>query len=180
MGSRVGTKRNDKRWRAGDGEIWASEFEYRVFQGLQRALGPERVYRCEPGEGDSFRYHTPTKEGLCVECGSGDTVQRRIYTPDLYVVSAEGTRAKCYIETKGHFPADKRSLLSHFSKTGEGIDLVVILQRDSRATKKRSLSEWIKSYCGYTSFVYNPCKKPTKKDPDPTKVPDDLVAYLLQ
>ncbi len=170
MGSKVGTKRADKRWRDNDGTVWDSEFEFRVYTSLRSLFGGRRVRRAESAEGDSFDYTTPTKQGRCLDCGSGKVVQQRTYTPDIYVIQSQ-THKRTYIETKGYFPADKRTLLRNFRKTGPSIDLIIILQRNGRATPTRSLAEWVGSYIENTpTFVWDPKK---------ADIPDELIAYLL-
>ena len=170
---KVGTKRSDRRWRAPNGTIWASEFEYRVYAGLFEALGKGCVSRCSAEEGHSFPYTTPVRQGACLECGAGNVVQQRIYTPDILVSSVPSARSTgdCYIETKGYFSAEKRNLLRNFIQTGPSISLCIILQRNSRPKgMKRTLGEYIDSYLKIPWFEWNPKKQ--------VEVPVDILEYL--
>jgi hypothetical protein len=128
MGRKVGFKRSDRRYQSDDGQLWDSEFEWKVFNGL-RSNG-YRIRRCD--EGDTVSYHTPVKQGRCVECGSNDCVQERTYTPDIFVVESpcrSATGRNYYIECKGYFPAEKRSLLRAVAGQSKGVDLRIVFER---------------------------------------------------
>lgn len=152
---RVGNKRSDRRWEAPDGTIWASKFEFQVFTKLT-ALGVVGR-KCEQGGSDTFAYTTPIGTGRCAQCGSGQVVQERTYTPDVHI-SADSPvtcfEGDGYVEAKGFFPADKRGLLRHFRKTGPSINLCVIANADHWVTKGRSrLSDYFKRYFKDVEFM---------------------------
>ncbi len=152
---RVGKKRSDRRWKAEDGTIWASKFEYNVYEKLCR-LGYV-VRKCEKGTSDTFDYHTPVKSGQCPQCGCGEIVQRRTYTPDLFVYTTGGLDSQdpegFYVETKGYFPGPKRSLLRAFAKERPDIVLCVIAERDNWVTKGKSkLSDYFSRYLKSVKF----------------------------
>ncbi len=178
-------KKSDRRYTDDRGIVWASEYEFKIYSGLRARLGASLVTRCTTEEGHSFDYTSPVTRGYCLECGSGEVAQRRVYTPDMYVLSDHAIGGRYYIEAKGHFPPARRNLLSHFRKTGQDIDLLFILQNDSKATPKRTLSQWIASYMGCESFVWNPSapvrdRKGNMKVPSPVDVPQDLFDFLTK
>jgi len=186
---KVSTKRSDKRWQDDRGDIWASEFEFRVFSGIQAALARDTVSSCDTGvsDGHSFDYTTPVSGGACMECGSSVVVQRRVYTPDICVVHRDAESGPTFIEAKGYMPATRRHLLRCFHKTGPNIDLVFVLQADTKATKTRTLSEWVTSFLpGVPCFVWNPCARPTRKrsieeiQACPVELKDFLIAAQHQ
>jgi len=155
-GRRLGTKRNDRRWEDGDGNVFASELEAVIFASI-KADARVRVRRCSAEEGDTFNYRTPINSGVCNGCGLRDVVQERTYTPDLFVYregSGHDGRG-VYLEVKGYFPADKRNLLRHFVKTGPSIDLRIVLQRDAKATRNSRLTEYIAKYLKVPVCVWN-------------------------
>lgn len=172
MGSRVGTKRKDKRWVDDDGIVWASEFECRVYTGLRDVLGAHHVFKCEPAEGDSFGYTTQVPSGSCVECGSTEIVQQRTYTPDVRVVGEHPDARPVYVESKGYFPREARELLRNFRRTGPDIGLIVIFQRNAKATAKRTYGQYADSFLKVPWFVWNPMLV-SQREP-----PEDLVEYL--
>lgn len=155
---RVSKKRSDRRWEAEDGTIWASKFEYNVYQSLiQRGYV---VSKCEKGTDSTFAYNTPVKGGRCMACSSCKVVQQRTYTPDLVIVpkgdlgKAPEDRRRVYLETKGYFPASKRSLLRSFRKTGPEIDLRLVAERDNWVTKGKSkLSDYFSRYLKTVPFT---------------------------
>jgi len=157
--SRVGTKRSDRRWEDPDGTVWASRFEYEVFCILRDATteAGSLVRKCEQGGVNTFHYHTPVRQARCVQCGSGQVVQERTYTPDVCVTtrSKSGLPSTCYVEIKGYFPAEKRGLLRHFRQTGPDIDLVVVAQANHWVTKGRTrLSDYFARYLKDVPFYY--------------------------
>jgi len=121
---RVGRKRSDKRWEDSSGGLWASRFECEVFETLSDDARLV-VLRCSQGDSHTFPYHSKVLKGSCMECGSSKIIQRRTYTPDLFVVpTCRGSDGRgYYIETKGYFPGPQRKLSSDFLRTGEDIDL---------------------------------------------------------
>lgn len=155
---RFGKKRSDRRWVDPDGTVWASKFEYQVYAKL-KSLG-YMVRKCEQGGDDTFVYYTDVKGGECSGCGCTEVVQRRTYTPDLHLTTDpdvdgpdDGPRGK-YIETKGFFPASKRSLLRAFRKTGPNIDLLFLAERDNWVTKGKSkMSDYFKRYIKDVPFA---------------------------
>jgi hypothetical protein len=156
---RVGTNRHDKRWRDEHGNVFESKLEALVFE---RINGDPRisVRRCSEREGDTFSYSTPVRSGSCGACGSGDIVQRRTYTPDL-CISPSGTwdgpgeRPRRYLEIKGYFPGTKRNLLRAFLKSGPCVDLCLILERDSRATRSLTLLEYSTKYLKIPTHIWD-------------------------
>lgn len=158
QGHRAGKKRSDRRWVAPDGAVWASRFEYQVFERLSNLGYPVR--KCEAGGCDTFSYHTPVRGGYCTECGGNQCVQQRSYTPDLFISSNGGMDSKgndsggIYLETKGYFPASKRNLLRSFSTTGPKITLMFLAQRDLWVTKgKTRLSDYFTRYLKNIPFA---------------------------
>ena len=149
MGRRIGTKRNDRRWEDENGE-WASKFEATVFAGL-RQDDRIRVRRCSAEQGDSFSYCTKVTRGEGLSCASTEVVQRRIYTPDLFVVpaSAKDDGRGYYLEVKGYLDGTTRSLLRSFLKTGPGIDLRIVFTiggANKRATSRLTMWEYVDQY----------------------------------
>lgn len=145
-GRRKGQKRSDRRWIAEDGSEWDSKFEWSVFEGL-RSNG-YRVRRCN--ESDSIAYHSPVKQGRCLECGSSSVVQERTYTADLYVVegTAEDPGCKYLIECKGYFPSPKRSLFRALSAGLQGTGLRIVFESNQRLRgTKMTPVEYIQRYC---------------------------------
>lgn len=158
MGKKVGFKRSDRRYQSDDGQLWDSRFEWVVYDGL-RSSG-YTVRRCD--EDDSLAYYTAVVKGKCVECGSNDVLQSRIYTPDLFVVGSKGkgsiAQAGYFIECKGYFPADKRTLFRAVANKAEGIDLRIVFQREVilRGTTGTNVA-YIKKFCKNTPVgVWNP------------------------
>jgi hypothetical protein len=160
MGRRLSNKRSDKRWEDENG-VWASKLEATIFKAL-RADSRIVVRRCSAGEGDTFAYVSKVRSGECSACGSGEIVQRRTYTPDLFVLPAGPASRKrgserqgYYLEIKGHFPGQKRKLLGDFLKTGPSIDLRLLLQRDGKATPKLTLLEYATSRLKLKTHVWD-------------------------
>ncbi|MEK0325880.1 MAG: hypothetical protein QQN63_09270 [Nitrosopumilus sp.] len=131
MKGRVGTKRSDFRWRDDTGHVWASKLESLVFEELSKDARID-VRRCEKGSSDTFSYVSPVRGGVCVGCGCKEIVQQRTYTPDLYIRrKARGIDdSGYYLEIRGRFTGPKRNLIRNFIKTGPGIDLRMLLERD--------------------------------------------------
>jgi hypothetical protein len=153
---RVSKKRSDRRWQADDGTIWASKFEYEVYNGLKRR--GYLVRKCEQGEVDTFSYYSTVRGGECPRCGHNEVIQRRTYTPDLFISAAACVDGKnhegIYIETKGYFSAEKRKLLRDFQKTGPGITLFFLAERDNWVTKGKSrYSDYFSRYLKTIPFA---------------------------
>lgn len=158
MGNRVGKKRSDRRWQDDDGNIWASKFEYQVYERLQDA--GRLVRKCDKGYDDTFCYHSRIKSGSCSECGSKQIIQRRTYTPDLFIPTSQGLanpntgERGIYLETKGYFNAHARKLYRDFQETGPDITLGVIAERDNWVTKGKSkLSDYFQRYLKTVKFT---------------------------
>lgn len=131
-GSRVGTKKSDTRWRAPDGTVWASRFEYAVYSTLKDKGYDVR----KTDKQDTMAYTSRVDSGRCRECGSSCVVTERSYTPDLYVVPRGGAASSgYYLEAKGYLRAQRRSLLRAFRKTGPACDLRLVVQRDYKVGK---------------------------------------------
>jgi hypothetical protein len=147
-GERVGSKKRDMRWKAPDGEIWASRFEYEVYCGfvssglaVRRARSPQ----------DSFSYDDPVRSARCVECGGGRVVKTRKYTPDLFVRTApSGVAAReaegYYVEAKGFIRPGSRRVLRSFRAARPDVDLRIVVQRDYKVTRSMTLTQWIARY----------------------------------
>jgi hypothetical protein len=156
-GRRVGTKKRDMRWEV-DGEIWASKFEFEVYDGLSKQLGSGQIRRCT--EEDQLDYQSQCKNSNCAECGSNRVVQRRKFTPDLFVVSpsaaGRGNKQSGYfIEAKGYLRADRRTLLRDFVKCHPNLDLRFVIEKDYKATSTLSLGQWIDRYLKKRWIVWN-------------------------
>lgn len=151
----------DRRYVDETGTEWASEFEYRVFEGLQ-LLGYD-VRKC--GEGDSFDYTSTVTRGNCLECGSSRVGQRRTYTPDLYVSDLPGPNGPegRYIEAKGYWPAHKRNLLRSAIRSNPDTHLVFVFQVDRKATAKQSYSAYATKYFPGSSVAVYPWSRGIKK-----------------
>lgn len=169
----------DRRWKDPDGNEWASEFEYRVYDGL-RLLG-YNVRKC--GEGDSFSYTSKIIRGECVECGSTDIRQQRTYTPDLYIddlPEAAGPRGR-YIEVKGFWPADKRSLLRRAVRCNEDLDPLFVFQNDrpiQRGSKTR-YSDYVERYFPGCGVAVYPWLRSIKKQETLDRKLEEFQASIL-
>lgn len=142
QGRAVSKKRTDFRWEAPDGTIWASEFEYTVFKLLERSTEFDS-HKC--GESDSVMYSTKIRHGICMDCGSSQVTQQRIYTPDICLVGSNGKRL--YLETKGYFRRDKRALFREAVKQTKGsVDIRVLLQSNFKATPQKRIKEYLEYY----------------------------------
>lgn len=158
-GHKVGTKRRDMRWEAPDGEIWDSRFEYEVYLGLTaQGLQVSRT-----GSEASLSYTAPIRNGLCADCGSREVVSEHTYTPDLLVrgPSEDGNgdvvqQAPYFIEAKGYLRSDRRALLRSLRKAHPSVDLRVVVQRDYRATAKRTITEWVIKYLKCPVAIWRP------------------------
>ena len=125
------------------GTVWASKFEWRIYEALRNA-GVD-IEKC--GEGDSLDYVEPiTRGGRCLACGGNRCVQERRYTPDLRI-NLGPERGYRYIETKGYFPAAKRSLFRHFRKSNPDVDIRVVLEADHWVSRGKSrLTDYFRRY----------------------------------
>ena len=144
---RVGRKKSDRRWKAPDGTIWASRFEYRVYEHF-RASG-SNVRKCDSS--DSVTYSEPKPNVKCMECGGSECVQERIYTPDLHIIPQHGS--SYFIEAKGYFRPEKRKLFRCLRNSRPDIDLRVILEADHWVTRgKTRLSDYFERYLKTTPY----------------------------
>jgi hypothetical protein len=141
IGSRIGTKRSDLRFRATDGSEWASPFEYKVYS----TLLADGVLVRRATASDLFEYATTVKNGICGNCSSLCVVQQRTYTPDLQVMVKPDVLF--YLETKGYFPGPKRSLFRAVLASNPSADIRLVAQSDHWVTKgKTRLSDWAKRF----------------------------------
>lgn len=148
MGRRVGTKRADRRWEGKDGVIWASRFEEEIYEYLQGAIGSAGTVR-KCGKGDSLSYTQERARITCLDCGSSRCAQSRTYTPDLFVDT--GTRSY-WLEIKGRFTAEKRSLFRSFRKSRPDIVVRFVAQGDFKIGKGR-LSGYFKKFLKDVPFI---------------------------
>lgn len=146
----------DRRHVADDGVVWASRYESEVYAELRRVLG-ERVRKC--GDGDSVPYTSTVRGGRCLECESGQVVQRRTYTPDLFVDTSQSgdESAGYFVEAKGYWDAHKRNLLRSVTRANPDLNLVLIFLRDGWVTKGKSkYTDYVARYLpGCPSVVWN-------------------------
>ena len=133
---KVGYKRQDKRFRAPDGVIWASEFEWIVYDTLRTAK--YNVRKCD--EGDTISYMESRRNSRCLQCGSNTIVQDRTYTPDLCVYQEEGRTdgPHYYIEVKGYFRPASRKLFREMVKRNPTYPLRVIFEKNQWVTRGKS------------------------------------------
>ena len=147
--SRVGRKRSDRRWLDPSGEQWASKYEWETYEHL-RATG-SRVRKCDSS--DTLNYTECKKLCTCVECGSGNIVQERVYTPDLHIIPKGREYSEgYYLEVKGYFRGDKRRLFRCFRDSRQDIDLRVVAQANTKTGKLR-LTEYFARYLKTTPIV---------------------------
>lgn len=149
-GERVGTKKSDTRWKAPDGTIWASRFEYAVYSTLK-----EKGYDVrKTDKQDTMAYTSRVDSGRCRKCGSSCVVTERHYTPDLYIGPRPGQTTGFYLEAKGYLRAQRRSLLRAFRKTGPACDLRMVVQRDYKVGKS-TLVGWASKLLKVPVTVWN-------------------------
>jgi hypothetical protein len=146
---RVGSKRSDRRWVDPTGEQWASKYEWETYEYLR--AGGSNVRKCDSS--DSVTY-TERKRGCeCLECGSGNVVQERRYTPDLYIIpKVQPASEGYYIEVKGYFRGEKRRLFRCLRDSRPDIDLRVVAQMNPKVGKLR-LVEYFARYLKTTPIV---------------------------
>lgn len=97
-----------------------------------------------------FKYWQKIRNGRCRDCNSLDIVKQRTYTVDFYLPEFD-----IYIETKGRFTSEDRTKHSLIREQFPEIDLRILFQRDGKATKCKSYSEW----CQWKDINYNFVKK---------------------
>jgi len=130
-----------------DGNKWDSRYEWEVYEAI-REMGLD-VRRCSPEQGDTFSYASKVIRGECLECESDNIVQRRTYTPDLFVSDLEAPNGDrgCYIEVKGYWKAPKRNLLRSVVESNPHLNLLFIFQKDLWVTRGKSrYTDYIKRY----------------------------------
>lgn len=158
--SRRKTRRGNRTFTDPDGDIWDSRFEWLVFVGL-RDLGDYGVRRCD--QRDLVTYHTPVKQGQCVECKTDRVVQVRTYTPDLFVVdrtrgnhTAEGQGSHGYfLECKGYFPKERRSQLAYLCREKPDLSLRFLFSKEAKLTPTCSNVEYILKYMKRPAGTWN-------------------------
>ena len=151
----------DRRFIDPEGEEWASEFEYQVYEGL-RILG-YAVRKC--GKGDSFTYTSAVIGGRCLECSSGRVRQERSYTPDLYVsdLPTETGPEGYYVEAKGYWNAHKRNLLRSAVRENKDLNPLFVFQSDKRATPKLTYTQYAAKYFPGSRVAIYPWYRGLKK-----------------
>lgn len=143
---RIGIKRSDLRCKDPNGDIWASPFEYNVYDAI-RSAGRHRIRRAD--ERDALTYSTAVKHGRCEKCGTSEVVQDRVYTTDLHLVRKdEQDDARGYfLEVKGYLPGPQRNLFRQVLKQHPDVSVRIVAQSDHWVTKgKTRLSDWAKRY----------------------------------
>ena len=146
---RVGRKRSDRRWLDPTGEQWASRYEWETYEYLKAAGA--NVRRCT--EDDSINYTERKPRCRCLECGSGNVVQERTYTPDLYLVpKGREESGGYYIEVKGYFRGEKRRLFRCLRNDRPDIDIRVVANANPKTGKLR-LTEYFARYLKDTPIV---------------------------
>lgn len=150
---RVGRSRSDRRWEAPDGQVWASKFEWEVFDALQRA--GVSVRKCDSG--DTVTYYQARPNVRCLDCGSSNCSQERTYTPDLFVIPKSGSDngGGYFIEVKGYFRDEKRALFRCLRTSRSDIDLRCVFAADHWVTKgKTRLSAYFDRYVKNTPYHF--------------------------
>ena len=154
LGKKVGTKRADMRWQSPDGDIWDSQFEYKVYKaGIHAGI---RLRRCVKGrEADTISYRHSIRGASCQDCGSDRVGSARQFTPDLFVYTGLPDRPEdgFYLEIKGYLRAPKRALLRSLFKEKQDLDLRFILQSDFKVSKSLRFSGWITKFLPGSRWV---------------------------
>lgn len=167
----------DRRFIANDGRVWASKYEWQVYAELVAILG-SRVRKCSQGGIDTFSYPSTVRGGRCLECQSGQVVQDRSYTPDIFIDKAWDGHpgGGAYIEAKGYWDAHKRNLLRSAVKANPDLNLIFVFAADKWVTKgKTKYSDYVAKYFpGATSVIWSTTprllpgeKRGGKKGPEP-------------
>lgn len=139
------------------GDIWDSRFEWQVYVGL-RDLGYD-VRRCD--QRDTLSYSVPVQSGFCLECYGHHTVQRRTYTPDLYVAADDNERreevgeAGYFVECKGYIRPQDRKILINLAKGKPRPSVRVMFQQDIKMTPKRRAVEYMTEYVKLPAALWN-------------------------
>jgi hypothetical protein len=152
-GKRVGYKRSDKRWKDESGQVWASKFEWEVYDTLLRS--GVSVRKCDSS--DTFSYTEPRPNVKCMACGSCECMQERTYTPDLYIVPKGGkaNSGGYYLEIKGYFRDEKRRLFRCLRNSRPDIDLRVVFATNAWVTRgKTRMSDYFDKYVKGTPYHF--------------------------
>ena len=153
-------KRSKSRdFRDPEGNVWDSPFEWHVYVGL-RDTG-HSVRRTD--QRDSFSYHTSIVKGNCLECGSDQVVQDRIYTPDLFVVEAEPSDGSSglqgpdlyYLECKGYLRQDRRAQLAAFARQRKDVSVRILFTQERKLTKTLTNIEYALKYFKWPAAAWN-------------------------
>lgn len=135
-----------------DGTVWASKFEWEVYDALSRHRGAF-VRKCTGS--DTISYIEPRPNVTCVACGSSECVQARTYTPDIFYIpkAAAPNGGGYFIEAKGYFRAEKRMLFRHLVNSNPDYDLRVVLSANNWVTKgKTRISDYFDRYMKDTPY----------------------------
>lgn len=133
-----------------DGNEWPSKWEWQVFDHFRRA--GSHVERCD--ERHSISYCEPKPNVKCLECGSSQCGQDRYYTPDLLVVPKDKELGAYYVEAKGYFRAEKRTLFRCMRKSRPDVDLRVVFEADHWVTRgKTRISDYFNRYMKDTPYA---------------------------
>lgn len=153
------TRRGNRTFTDPEGDIWDSRFEWLVYIGLRDS--GQNVRRCH--KRDTLTYHTPVKQGLCLECRANSVVQVREYTPDLLVAErkqggdedASGPASIYYVECKGYFPKERRSQLVCLSREWPDLDLRFLFAKEAKLTPTCSNVEYVLKYMKKPAGTWN-------------------------
>lgn len=152
-----------------EGTKWDSRYEWEVYDAI-REMGLD-VRKCSAEQGDTFSYTSKVIRGECLECESSEVVQRRTYTPDLFVSELKSPNGDLggYIEVKGYWKPAKRNLLRSVVKSNPHLNLLFVFRRDLWVTKGKSkYSDYIERYFKQCSMTVwnNSLKEPGNPIPD--------------
>lgn len=127
-------------WTTKNGIKVRSPYECDVIDDL---LEREIEFEYEPC---AISYNEPVTNGACRACGSGEVIQRRSYTPDIYLPSSD-----TWVECKGYFRQQNRKLMRAFIDGNPQLDLRFMFSADgwlapkSKAKNKRRYSDWARA-----------------------------------
>lgn len=131
---------------APDGSKWDSKYEYQVFSVLARAgIVVDRTQRPR----DTIAYSTPVPRAQCLECGSRRVAQPRTYTADFRFASSTES-GYSFIEAKGFFRGNKRTLFGHLVQSLDQDMLVTVFQSDYKTglIKTPGIVAWVRAKGG--------------------------------
>lgn len=144
-GTKVGTKRSDRRWLSPSGEEFDSRFEYEVYEIFDKSTAVRRTTK-----GDTLAYTSPIRNGSCISCGGTDVGQQRHYTPDLFAIPGDSKHKAVgyYVEVKGYLRPRERSLFRSIYKVHKNVDLRFLFASDFKASgTKGRITDWFKKFC---------------------------------